>query len=55
MRLVDAPPGAAAVAGTFNEFRLAADALSQSETATIVRDESRRGRVLVTGLRLRGR
>ena len=44
-----------AVAGIFNELRLAAEAHPRSETAIIVRDESRRGRVLVTGLRLRER
>ena len=55
MRLVDAPLDAAAVAGIFNELRLAAEALPQSETAIIMKHESRRGGVLVTGLRLRGR
>ena len=43
MRLVDAPADAAAVAGTFKELRLAAEALLQSETAIIVKLESRRG------------
>ena len=55
MRLVDAPLAAGTVAGIFNELRLAAEALPRSETAIIARDESRRGCVLVTGLRLRGR
>ena len=45
MRLVDAPLDAAAVAGTFSELRLAAEALPQSQTAIVVKHESRRGGV----------
>ena len=43
MRLVDASLTAGAVAGIFNELRLAAEALPRSETAIIVRHDSRRG------------
>ena len=55
MRLVNAPLAAGTVADIFNELRLAAEARPRSETAIIVRDESRRGWVLVTGLRVRVR
>ena len=43
MSLVDAPLDAAAVAGTFNELSLAAEGLPQSQTAIVVKHDSRRG------------
>ena len=55
MRLIDVPLAAGAVARTFTELRLAAQAPPRAETAIIVDTNLAEGEVLVTGLRLRGR
>ena len=44
MRLVDAPPDAAAVTGTFSQLRMAAQAPARSETAVTIRGATLRGR-----------